>query len=231
MSSFINSTDEGFAFQLNTFCSKIDTYSATLGLTIDEVKGVKADNDLFLWALQVQDDTQKFAQNFTDFKNLLRYGNGTEVLTLIPVPPVFPPPPPIVDANVQKRFSDLVKRIKGSPNYTKGIGENLGIEIAHTPFDPQLGKPAFKTSYSSGGHPNLIWKKGKFQGVEIWVNRNDNKGWLKLERDFHPDFIDKAALPPAGQSAVWNYKMIYLYKDEVVGEWSAEQSITVYGSV
>ena len=231
MSSFINPSDEGFGFQLNTFCGKIDTYSGTLGLTAADVAGVKADKELFIWALQVQDDMQKFAQNFTNFKNLLRYGNGTEVLTLIPTPPPFPVPPAIVAANVQKRFSDLVKRIKGSPNYTKGIGEDLGIEVPHTPFDPELGKPVFKTTYSSGGHPHLVWKKGKFQGVEIWVDRNDTKGWVKLERDFHPDYTDKYALPATGQSAVWIYKMIYLYKDEIVGEWSAEQSVTVYGSV
>lgn len=231
MSSFIDHSDEGFGFQLNTFCGKIDTYSVTLSLTPSEITSIKADKDLYLWALQVQDDTQKFAQNFTNFKNLLRYGSGTEVLTVIPTPPPFPAPPAIVAANVQKRFSDLVKRIKGSPNYTKAIGEDLGLEVAHTPFDPQLGKPVFKTTYSSGGHPHLIWKKGKFQGVEIWVDRNDTKGWVKLERDFHPDYTDKAALPAVGQSAVWNYKMIYLFQDDVVGSWSAEQSMTVYGSV
>ena len=53
----------------------------------------------------------------------------------------------------------------------------------------------------------------------------------KLERDFHPDYTDKYALPQVGQSAVWSYKMIYLFQDEVVGSWSDVGAITVYGSV
>ena len=231
MQSFIERTDDGFLLQVNTFCNKIDTYATLLGVTAGEVTSIKADRDLLAWAVPGQNVIQSFAQTFTNFKNLLRYGNGTEVLSQLPVVPVLNSPPALVDANVQKRFSDLAKRIKASPKYTKSIGEDLGIEVAHTPFDPQLGKPVFKTTYSSGGHPHLIWKKGKFQGVEIWVDRNDTKGWVKLERDFHPDFTDKAPLPPVGQTAVWNYKMIYLFADEIVGSWSDETAVTVYGSV
>lgn len=58
-----------------------------------------------------------------------------------------------------------------------------------------------------------------------------SEGFIKLDRDFNPDYIDKTPLPAEGISAVWKYKMIYLYKDEVVGEWSDEVTTTVYGNV
>ncbi len=175
-----------------------------------------------------QESTQDFSESVTSYKNLLRYGNGTQVLGAFPPQPQLPNSP-AVPANVQERFSKLVQRIKGSPNYTKTIGEDLGIEADTSAFDPEAGKPVIKTAYSSGGHPVLKWKKGKFQGVEIW--KNTGSGWVKLDTDSSPDYTDKTELPPVGQTAVWKYKMIYLYKDAVVGEWSDEVTVTVLGSV
>ena len=36
-------------------------------------------------------------------------------------------------------------------------------------------------------------------------------------------------MPPAGKSEVWQYRVIYHYKDERVGQWSDVVSITVTG--
>jgi hypothetical protein len=38
-----------------------------------------------------------------------------------------------------------------------------------------------------------------------------------------------AAMPPAGQSALWKYKAIYLQGDDRVGQWSDVVSIPVAG--
>jgi hypothetical protein len=38
-----------------------------------------------------------------------------------------------------------------------------------------------------------------------------------------------AAMPPAGQSALWKYKGIYLQADQRVGQWSDVVSIPVAG--
>jgi hypothetical protein len=178
--------------------------------------------------LIAQSKFQTFAEAVTKYKDLLRYGNGTEVLGAFPTVPSVPIAPP-AGANVQERFSKLVQRIKGSPNYSKSIGEDLDIEVKEEPFDPQAGKPEIKTAYSSGGHPVLKWKKGKYQGVEVW--KNTGTGWQKLDIDTSPDYTDKTALPAAGQTAVWQYKMIYLYKDAQAGNWSDEATVTVSGNV
>ena len=44
-----------------------------------------------------------------------------------------------------------------------------------------------------------------------------------------PDYLDTAALPAAGTSAVWKYKAIYRLNDEQVGQWSDIASISVMG--
>ena len=65
--------------------------------------------------------------------------------------------------------------------------------------------------------------------MEIW--KDSGKGFEKLDKDFFPDFTDKTALPAPGASILWKYKMIYLLKDETVGNWSDEVSVTVSGAV
>jgi hypothetical protein len=43
------------------------------------------------------------------------------------------------------------------------------------------------------------------------------------------DFLDTAALPPSGKSALWKYKAIYRLNDKQVGLWSHVASISVMG--
>jgi len=41
------------------------------------------------------------------------------------------------------------------------------------------------------------------------------------------DCTNTATMPPAGQSALWKYKVIYLQADQRVGQWSDVVSIPV----
>jgi hypothetical protein len=43
------------------------------------------------------------------------------------------------------------------------------------------------------------------------------------------DCTANAAMPPAGQSALWKYKGIYIQADQRVGQWSDVVSIPVAG--
>lgn len=231
MPTFIERTDEGLDSQLQNFCSKIDTYNTLLGVSSGQVTAIKLDRDNFHYGVHASTLIDSFKQNVTGWKRLLRYGNKSEILPAFPTQPTLPTVPTLVGANVQERFANLIQQIVANANYTTSIGEDLGIEAAVTPFNPEDGKPTFKIGFSSGGHPNLIWKKGKFQGVEIWNSINNGTSWQKLDKDFSPDYTDKSDLPAVGVSAVWIYKMIYIYKDEVVGSYSNEVSVTVQGQV
>ncbi len=134
--------------------------------------------------------------------------------------------------NIEQRFRALLQRIVHSTNYTKAIGEDLGIEAPDTAAAKAAmkdGKPEFKIEMSSGGYPNLRWTKGKYQGIEIW--KDAGSGFVKLDRDMRPDYIDKSDLPASGTAAVWRYKIIYLMDDEPIGNWSDAVSVTVYGEV
>ncbi len=227
----IEKTDIALNAQLKNFGNKIGTYSAALGLTAAEVAAAKADATAFDYIMTNQLATQTFGQTYTGFKNLLRKG-GEQTLGVLPVQPVFAVAPPVPAANIEGRFRNLLQRIAHNSGYTTAIGEDLGIEApdaAATKASLNAGKPDFKIEMSSGGHPNLRWTKGKFDGVEIW--KDSGTGLVKLDRDMRPDYIDKTNLPASGTAAVWRYKMIYLMNDEPIGNWSDVVNVTVYGEV
>jgi hypothetical protein len=77
------------------------------------------------------------------------------------------------------------------------------------------------------GKVNLSWLKQGMDALELWVDRG--AGFVFLAIDSIPDYTDTAAMPPAGQSALWKYKGIYIQADQRVGQWSDIVSIAVAG--
>ena len=71
-------------------------------------------------------------------------------------------------------------------------------------------------SWSCSG-ARIIWVKGEFDGVEIWVDRG-NGVWVKLAVDMTPDYFDTEPLPATAQT--WKYKARYLLDDAPVGQFS-----------
>ncbi len=228
MSDYLENEDLKFTVQLQSFANALPAYAATFGLTPAEVEAVQADSEFSNFVITRNDLADNYRQNWTKLKNEMRYGMDVPVISPFPAPIDLSDAPPTVPPGVEKRFRELVKRIKAHPNYTKGIGEALGIEKDETVFNPAEGKPKFKISLDAGS-PVLKWTKGRYEGVDVWVNRGT--GFVKAERDLRPPFVDKHPLPAAGESAVWEYKMIYVLKDEPIGQWSDEAKVTVFGAV
>lgn len=230
MGTFIKTEFGAYTLQMQNFNSKIGSYKTTLDITTAELADCVADTAYLTWLKDNYTSILDYTQKWTAHKNLMRSGIGGAVANL-PTALTLTAPPTLVNPNIQLRFSNLVARIKKHKNYTEVIGQDLGIVASSASFDAQAGKPVFTIQFTSGGHPNLIWKKGNYQGVEIWKDNGDGTGFKKLDKDFSPDFADKSALPAPGSSAVWKYKMIYIYNDEHAGQWSDEVSTTVIGVV
>jgi hypothetical protein len=228
--SFIKSDLPGFTLQLQNYSSKLPSYKTLLDLTTQDIDEATADSDYIGWLLVNYVNVEDHFHKWTALKDQMRNGTGGSVAN-IPTDLVIPAPPAQVPPNIQSRFSSLAARIKKHRNYTDTIGRDLGIIAVQEVFNPEEGKPKFTITLSSGGHPHLLWIKGKYQGVEIWKDSGDGAGYKKLDKDFRPDFTDKSDLPAAGSSAIWKYKMIYLYNDEHAGSWSDEVVVTVAGAV
>lgn len=124
------------------------------------------------------------------------------------------------------RATALVARIKPAPGYTESIGQALQIIGAEHPVDPTALKPVLYATLDAG-HVDISWLKQGMDALELWVDRG--AGFVFLAIDSIPDYTDTAAMPPAGQSALWKYKGIYIQADQRVGQWSDVGSIPVAG--
>jgi hypothetical protein len=218
--------DAGKDIWLQHFTANLPANAATVGVSTAEVTAVQADSTFFHYSFDAQQRFVKYGQDWTAYKNAARNGTGP-ALGPIPVAPVLAAAPAMVAPGIFSRIAKLCARIKNHPGYTEAIGRALDIVGAEQADNTAAQKPPLKIEMQAG-HPNIIWPKQGMDGVEIHVDR-DGKGFIFLTIDTVPNYLDTAALPAPGQSAVWKYKAIYRLNDEQVGQWSDVVSVTVAG--
>jgi hypothetical protein len=231
METYIDKTDEGLVTQAGTFFANIDALTGPCNLDPAKVSQAKIAITYFLWTYLVMNLAHAFSKAWTEFKDLIKgVKDGTKIVAApvmgtIPTMPTVPNKP-----DLRLQLLDLIKDAKRSDNFTTDAARSIAVLLVPVPFNPEEGKPIFSVEFVSGGHPLLKWFKGLYQGVEVWKDSGDGK-WVRIDKTFSPDYTDMSALPAAGVSAVWKYKLIYLYKDAVVGSYSVEITVTVMGAV
>jgi len=227
MGTYLEQTDEKLSLQLSNFASKIDTYAASFGFTAAEIANQQADALYFDWSVKNVIKVETFKKDWTTFKNILKKGESNVTSNNAPTLPVLDVAPTAVAPGVVFRFTTMVNRIKAHQNYTTAIGQNLGIEFtAAQNIDLDNAQPVLKVVMRAG-KVNLDWKKGKYAGIVI--EKNSGAGFVTLDKDLHPNFIDNSVMPAQGQSAIWSYRAMYLFGDDKVGLWSSVVTVTVAG--
>ena len=224
--------EDTFVKLLITLFEKLPAVAVLLGITTEEIKQLGQDAALMQYVINGQKSIQDHAQQWTAYKNNLRYGNkNNQPLGVAPswTPAAAPENGGL--PNIADRVGKMIQQIKASKNYTDAIGQNLGIATLNTggvsKADLDAMKPVLKV-HLVAGQPIVEWKKGDADGVEI--HKSVELGAFHfLEMDLRPHFADKSPLPPAGKSEVWKYKAIYRLRDERIGQWSDEVSISVLG--
>lgn len=224
----IKNRDADFNAQLQTFKNNIGAYATLLGLTAPQIAAQAADADYFNQLLCCQDVASNYAQQQTEWKNILRSG-GTAPSSGAPVPPTYPSAATPVAPGIERRFRDLANLIKAHPNYNTAIGEALGIEGAQTSApDFSSLKPELKLELS-GGQSFVRWgwqgKSAFLDLLEIHVDRGS--GFALLAMDSTPNYLDGTPAPATPQK--WIYKAIFRVNDQRIGQWSDEVSIVIGG--
>ncbi len=227
MPYYLEKSEEKLAIQMSNFASKIDSYASSFGLTAAETTSIKADASYFVWTINNIKKIETYKKNWTAFKVILMKGEDDVVSNPAPAPPNLDVQPALVAPGVLKRFTTMVNRVKAHSAYSTAIGQNLAIEAAEEAgIAVSDAKPSLKTM-QSGDKVLLLWTKSRFSG--ILLEKDSGNGFVMLDKDFMPDYLDNSPMPAAGQTAIWKYRAIYLLRDEKVGQWSDEVSITVTG--
>ena len=205
MQIYVERTDDGLLNQVDNFLLKAPTYP-TLGLVAADLTALRKDWTLMKYVIGASTQLSNNASALVAYKQVLRFGGD---LGAIPPLPTLAAAPPVTSGGMEKRFRDLIQNAVRSVNITDAIAQDLGIVATQARPSVDEAKPIFKMAYSSGGYPNIIWKKAAYEGVEIHKSK-DGINFSKLDKDFKPDYTDKSDLPEAGKAEKWHYKLISL---------------------
>ena len=227
---FVKGADMDFSLQLTNFSAKLESVKETLGLSDQDVDDAVKASTYFKYVLEMQISHGERYRNWTTYKDLLRKpGAGVPALSSAPATLTLPTSPVPAAMGIENWFRQLVKRIKGSMNYTEAIGQDLGIVVGNYTKEMSSMKPILKIQLVAG-QPLIVWKKDSMDGVEIYKD-NGSGNWQLLVFDTRPNHLDNSPLPALNTTATWKYKAIYRYHDERVGSWSDEASVVVSGSL
>lgn len=212
---------------LQNFSSKLETYAAKYDVSDGDISDVQAGIASYVYWVDCAMKQSEYAKKLNLFKNEL--ANGTQGTLTLPEVPVVAVAPPLPEVAVLKRVSSIVAGIKSKPVYAKNDGLDLGIEATEsTRVDVSTLKPLISVRIVSGGYPEIQWKKGNNDGIEIQVDRGNNT-WQFLVVDLKPNYTDSSPLPSSGASEVRRYRAIYIDDDNHVGLWSDAIEIAVAG--
>ena len=229
MADYVKTNDLQFVQQLSNFANKLPMYAATLGITVPQLTSALDDANFFSFIVLKLNESATFGQNWTQLKDQARKDDVPAVLPPFPVPPDIMTPPPLVNSDIEGRFRELVRIIKAHPNYTTGIGEDLGMEAPDSTDDFSTYKPEF-TLQIVAGQVLLKWTKKQSDGVRIF-KAIDAGQFAFIDVDLKPHYLDKSSSPPAGAVQVWKYKLVYIKNDEEIGQFSDVVEISVKGEV
>lgn len=158
--------------QFDQFTLKVPSYKTAFGLTDAQVTAARND---YLWAFYSVQCTSQFD---LEFKNRISWrdqlldgppNGGAAQVPSIGTEFSAPGVPPVADGIVA-RWRKLVEQIKAHPNYTKAIGDDLGIEAVEAPA--QRMKPIIKCSQEPGGPVNLNIVKDGHDSIALFCKRN-----------------------------------------------------------
>lgn len=215
---------------LKNFANKLNTYATKYNVLAAEVTDMQ-NSALFYeywfnYALQFAEFNKKLTQYKLEIRDGIAPGATASV---IPTPPTLAAAPTSVAPGIFKRASSIAIIIKNRTNYTQADGEDLGIEgVEDNTSNAQteaITKPSISVRLIQGGKPEIVWTKGNFDGIDIYVDRGNNQ-FVFLASDTFPNYTDNAPLPTTG-AALWRYKAIYKYGDEPIGQYSDIVSIAV----
>jgi hypothetical protein len=157
------------------------------------------------------------------YKDLARKG-GAGSLAVTPVPVNVVLPITVLLPGIEERFRLLTKRIKGSPNYTKGIGEDLGIEVAQSTTEATTTELKVKLD---GGHPVISFTKSKADGIRLYSKQGSETAFSFLAIDTRSPYVDNRPNLVPGTPEKREYYAFLYDDDAVIGVQSDTISITV----
>lgn len=181
---------------------------------------------MYAYVVQIVDAARSYSQAMSSLRKQLRSSPQQTAMPALPAMPAVGAPPAAVNSGIFNRIAILVARIKQHAAYTSTMGSDMGIIAPANNINIATMAPDLSIRLESG-FPLLRWKKGDSDGVNIYVDRHDNAGFVFLRRTVRTSYLDSEPLAPNTFTATWDYKVRYLIEDDEVGLFSSTISINI----
>jgi hypothetical protein len=223
---YIPTTDADKAVWLNNFTAKLNVYATSLGVSTLEVNNLQKDNAAYQYVINILEQYRYAVLNLTGYKNMMKHAVDQQHLGAIPLIAPVPAPPPAVPEGIFDRVTKLASRIKVTPSYNFNIGHDLGIISSQENVNTFELQPELKIRLNVG-RPHIKWTRGYADSIELYVNRNDEKGFVVVGRFSRNNYLDAATLAENKSFDEWHYKAIYVIADKLTGQFSNVVSVMV----
>lgn len=214
--------DERVTWSLN-FDDKFPPLAVDLGFSTAEADALVNDSATMRFVILNGQAATAFSKAVNEFK-YMKLGDSTDGKNQ-PKSPVFnqvAAPPTIADTGILKRLNAALARIKTNPNFNDDIAQLLMIAASDTDDGDDDGeaKPKCQGTAMTGSVNRIDWTKGKFDGVFVESQRDDETVWTQIGFDMRSPYED--ARPPLapGKPEERRYRLIYFIDNQPVGGWS-----------
>lgn len=222
------STKAGKFAMFNNFRAKIEGYQTTIGFTNDQKSRMQLICDIYTEIYQKNEQIKASKSDFSAWQDSILMGTprGEDA----PASPVFPTitMPAGSFIGILSEFREFVNFIKNNPNYTENIGLDLMIVGEDTNGDNLTeGFPTLKISPKNDTDVNIVFKKGEAEMIEINYRSAGTEEWLFADKGTKSPLMHKPRFTVAGQAEKFEYRGIFMVKNERIGQWSPIYTITL----
>ena len=190
------------------------------GFSADEAAKVSAACETLVYAVRLAHEAKMFSKACTSFRDSALMSREKKPLTV----PVFvaPAAPAVLgEPDALRYLQKIVRRLKAQANYSSPVGIVLRIVAPESAVSTANARPPkFKGLALPNSVVRLDWRKGKFEGVIVYGQYAGETQWTEIGRDLHSPFIDTRLPREPGKPEARRYRMIYMLKDEPVGDYS-----------
>ena len=128
---------------------------------------------------------------------------------------------------LEQIFRPLIRRIKAHPEYTEAFGHKLGLEGGTTVVqDLSSGNPSLVAIDKTGGTVEFQFTRRGSDGVNFYLQREQEVGWTLIGRAMKSPFLDARPLLVPGMPEIRRYTAVYLRLDKEVSRFNEDVVVT-----
>ncbi|HQU85237.1 MAG TPA: hypothetical protein PKY59_19005 [Pyrinomonadaceae bacterium] len=222
------STRAGKFAMFNNFRAKIEGYQTIFGFDNDLKARIFLICETFAEIYQKSEQINASKSDLSAWLDAIL--NGKPRGELAPAAPVFPTisVPEGAFIGILEEFREIVNHFKNHLNYTENIGLDLMIEGEdREPQNFNETAPTLKVSAKNDTDVEISFKRGDAELLEVVYRKAGTETWMFADKTTNSPLVHKPQFTTPGQAEKFEYRAIYLVKNERVGQWSPIYTVTL----